>query len=297
MKTQKTMLKYFLILLALIFIFPATTLAAQISFHTDKTSFSQKESFLVDVWLDTQKAPVNAVEGSIIYPSQIFELKEVRDGNSIINFWVERPHQDGANKISFSGITTGGFTGEKKLLFSFVLEGKVPGQSKLDWSNLQILKNDGLGTKLAATGLPLTLTVTNKVASTVTDLSINDTNPPEDFNAYLATDASVYDGQHFLVFSTTDKGTGVDHFLVRESPWYTWGLGGKYNTAISPYLLHDQTLKSKITIKAIDKAQNERVVKIGAQNPLALFLELLIPVILLIACAIILNKKLRKFLG
>lgn len=290
-------MKKFIILLILLFISPGVSLAAQISFHTDKNSFSQKESFLVDVWLDPQKDSVNAVEGSITYPSQIFELKEIRDGNSVINFWVERPHQDGTGKISFSGITTGGFTGEKKFLFSFILEAKAQGVGKLDWSNLQILKNDGLGTKISTTGVPLTLTVTSAVTNAPTDLNVADTNPPEDFNAYVANDASIYDGQHFLVFSTTDKGSGIDHFLVRESPWYTWGLGGKYQVAVSPYLLHDQTLKSKITIKAIDKSQNERIVKLGAQNSFALFLQVLIPVILLIACALMLKKKLRKFLG
>ena len=65
----------------------------------------------------------------------------------------------------------------------------------------------------------------------------------------------MFEGKWFVVFNTQDKQSGIDHFEVQENrgakPDYT-----KWKTAVSPYLLEDQDLKSYIFIKAVDKAGN-----------------------------------------
>ncbi|KPJ56320.1 hypothetical protein AMJ49_05145, partial [Parcubacteria bacterium DG_74_2] len=61
-----------------------------------------------------------------------------------------------------------------------------------------------------------------------------------------------------------DKMSGIDRYEILEEPRISflgttkkiWKLGE------SPYLLEDQSLRSKISVKAIDKAGNERIVKI-----------------------------------
>jgi len=59
------------------------------------------------------------------------------------------------------------------------------------------------------------------------------------------------DGKYFLVFSTQDKGSGVDHYEVRE------GRFGGFSEVSSPYILKYQSLDKKIFVKAIDKFGNE----------------------------------------
>src|SRR3989344_5310183 len=49
------------------------------------------QRFEVSVFLDTQLDDINALEGQIVFPGDLLELQEVRDGNSIVNFWIERP--------------------------------------------------------------------------------------------------------------------------------------------------------------------------------------------------------------
>lgn len=88
-----------------------------------------------------------------------------------------------------------------------------------------------------------------------------DKTKPEEFKPEIAE----IEGKQYLVFSTTDKISGVDHYeierhyqriaLFRTVPTTKW------ETVKSPYLLGDQKL-SKIFVKAVDKAGNEEISEI-----------------------------------
>ena len=122
------------------------------------------------------------------------------------------------------------------------------------------------------------------------DLKIIDTDPPEDFTPFVASDPTIFDRKFFLVFSATDKGVGIDHYEVREGFW------SEYERAESPYLLKDQSLGKFISIKAIDKYGNKRLVEIKAQNP-NLRLEIgLILGIILVVCILLIKKRRPEFL-
>lgn len=279
--------KTFIFILFIMLFLPCFSLAADIFFDANKNNFAPDEDFLIQIFLDTKGNTVNAVEGAVVFSSENLELKEIRDGNSSINFWIERPHRVTDEKVNFSGITAGGFSGQKMFLFGLVFRTKKAGESIILLDNIQILQNDGLGTKVSAQATPFTFSVSKDFSGTAGEnLAIKDTNPPENFNPSIGRDPTIFDGKYFLVFSTVDKGSGIDHYEVRESPWFFLGVwGGKYITTESPYLLKDQTLKSKIYVKAIDKAQNEREIRIGAQNKLAWLLPgLVLSILILIIC-------------
>jgi len=82
-----------------------------------------------------------------------------------------------------------------------------------------------------------------------------DTTLPEEFKPEIGRDPTIFEGKYFLSFATTDKTSGVDYYEVKE---------GKrdFKKVKSPYLLEDQSLKSKIVVKAIDKAGNEKIAQI-----------------------------------
>jgi len=93
----------------------------------------------------------------------------------------------------------------------------------------------------------------------VTFRAMIDSTPPEDFKPKIGRDPAVFEGKYFLSFATTDKTSGIDHYEVLEQK-RTLVRGEK--AAESPYLLKDQSLKSKILVKAVDKAGNERISEI-----------------------------------
>jgi hypothetical protein len=83
-----------------------------------------------------------------------------------------------------------------------------------------------------------------------------DTTPPEVFKPEIAE----IEGKKYLLFLTTDKTSGVDYYEVLETKdkrQETWKI------AKSPYILSDQGFKSKILVKAVDKAGNEQIFEIS----------------------------------
>src|SRR5690606_16980494 len=92
-----------------------------------------------------------------------------------------------------------------------------------------------------------------------------DTIPPEKFTIYLERTPNAFSNDYYIVFNTTDKQSGIDHYEVIEEPLedqmlFTWGAAtAPWVKARSPYMLKDQSLNSTIRVRAIDKAGNEYI--------------------------------------
>jgi len=84
----------------------------------------------------------------------------------------------------------------------------------------------------------------------------------------VTTDPNIYDGKYFLVFSTTDKGSGINYYDVAEVPaGVVVGEHSPWVTATSPYLLKNQSLSSDIYIRAVNNAGIATIVKVPARFP------------------------------
>jgi hypothetical protein len=92
----------------------------------------------------------------------------------------------------------------------------------------------------------------------------NDTIPPEPFSIELVFGQTAKGEKYYIVFSTSDKQTGISHYEVLEertedASWFSFGAAtAPWVTVPGPvYILSDQTLSSIIRVKAVDKAGNE----------------------------------------
>jgi len=120
-----------------------------------------------------------------------------------------------------------------------------------------------------------------------------DKTPPEPFELAIAQDPTSFEGKYFLSFYTTDKMSGIDYFEIKE---------GKEDSKriTSPYVLEDQTLRSKIVVKAVDKAGNERIAEFVPPKKPVPYLKLIPYIILFIIIGIIIiwiiinRKGIRK---
>ena len=240
--------------------------AADLFFEPQKQSVAQGQEFLVSVFLDTKGESINALEGAVRFPSESLELKEIRDGNSIITFWIERAKATGPGAIAFSGITPGGFQGGKEFLFSLVLRAKAKkGSGSIELRDIKVLLNDGNGTQATVATAPFRFSVSNPPAGGGAGAEaliepIADTEPPENFVPEIAHDENIFDGKYFLIFATQDKGSGIDRYEIRE------GAKDVFRVAESPSLLQNQELDKKIFVKAVDKAGNERIAVLYPPN-------------------------------
>jgi hypothetical protein len=289
-----------IILLANFMLFFATPIfAAQVNFSSDSQNIRVGGQFEVGVFLNTDSEDINAVEGKIVFPKKLLELKEIRDGNSIINFWIERPGKRQATsdiqqgEIIFSGIIPGGYMDKKGLIFSIIFQAAQEGQGSVEIRDIKVLLNDGKGTETNTAISNLQFVISEQApAPQPAAVEKKDTDMPEAFEPIVASDPAIFGGKYFLVFTAQDKGSGIDYYEVCEA-------GKKCITVESPYLLQNQNIDKEIAVKAVDKSGNKRVAIIPAQKLRAWYKNYAIIAILMIVAFMyliweILWKKLRK---
>lgn len=268
--------------------------AAEVFFDAKNKSFASGEEFLAQVFLNTKEESLNAIEGKIVFPTDLLEVREIRDGNSSVNFWIEKPHTLQSGIIVFSGITPGGLLDTKEFIFSVIFRAKKEGSGAIEIRDTKVLRNDGKGTEAKTRILNLEFRILES-ESQISNSKFQtplDTEPPEDFKPIIVSDQNIFDGKYFLVFATQDKASGIDHYEAREGQW------GWFSVSESPYLLKHQSLDRKIFIKAVDKSDNERVVTISAQKAGAWYKDYAILAILaLVMIAYFIGKNLwSKFI-
>lgn len=268
--------------------------ASEFSFDSQNKTVSVGEQFKVDLNINTEKENINAVGGEIVFPADYLGLSEIRVGNSIVNFWVDKPvYKDG--KIIFSGITPGGYVLDKGLILSMIFTAKKEGNASVGIENVSALKNDGNGTQSKVKILDLQIDISGTNQKQEENLQIVDKTAPEEFAPELAQDPNLFDNKWFIVFATQDKGSGVEKYEVKESRYNIFNFS-KWILATSPYVLTDQELKSNIFVKAIDNAGNERIVELSPRNPIVWYANIenwfiIALVIVLVAFTYFFSKK------
>jgi hypothetical protein len=226
---------------------------------------------------------INVIDAVVTYTDNITPI-DVSIGNSIFNVWVESPVINTENRtITFAGGIPNGYCGRvegdprltnviAEIIFrspGLQIGGSDNTEVKIDFApETQVLLNDGQGTRAPLVTLGGTYALTKEAgAGGIVDnwreeVRADDL-PPEEFSITLTKDEVAFAGQHFIVFSTVDKQTGVSYYEVMEEPVlefskFKWGgVGVPWIKAESPYVLKDQTLNSIIRVRAIDKAGNE----------------------------------------
>ena len=257
---------------------PAGVFAAQGTLEGDISEMNIGDRFEVRFFLDTEGSEINAVEGKIFFPGA-FVFEEMRIGNSLINFWVDKPRViescSAVCEIPFSGIIPGGYNSRRGFVFSFVLKSGVQGDGKIYAENTKVLLNDGLGTELPLRVEDYEVRVSSKIPETARVAPrVDDRDKPEAFTPVISQDQNIYDGKWFLAFAAQDKGSGVEGYYVYEKRNPKLGLvdgdmlpvNATWVIAQSPYVLMDQELRSHVFVKAVDVAGNERVVTMSPSN-------------------------------
>ena len=191
--------------------------AADIRISPLKSEIMFQEQFLANVVVGSEE-PVNTIEGSLYFPDDLLSVSEIRTGDSVINFWVEKPHISAGGNISFSGGTPGGWSGPHNLIFSVVFEAKNnTGSASIVFGNIRAFQNDGMGTEMTLAGRSADIYI--KKGNGMPTERLADHEMPEYFMPAIGEGAPVFNGKKFLVFATQDKISGVNRYEVKESWW------------------------------------------------------------------------------
>lgn len=249
---HQTMKQLKILLLTGFFLVATPAMASVLSVEPNQTLVvSIGDTFEVSVIIDTEGDPLNAVEGALMYPKDILAIERISDGNSIVDYWIESPKEvDG--QISFSGITTGGFSVRRGALLSVRFKAEAEGAGSLAFLSGRALLNDGMGTEASMQFLGSTVEVSGAKNPVPHSIADDDTDPPEDFDVYITSDSAIAEGAYVAVFATQDKGSGVAEYKIKE------GFFSRYKDATSPHVLAHQSLDRMIFIRAYDHAGNTR---------------------------------------
>lgn len=252
------------------FLFYQIVFAAEVRIDSENREVGIGQQFQIDFVVNTEGESVNAFSGKIVFPGDLLEVKNIIDGNSIINLWIEKPFLGSKSHILYSGITPGGFRGGSGLLFSAVFEAKKGGDGSISIQDVKVLENDGFGTLAEIKIFSSQFNIKEVgLIEEVQFSEIEDAEPPETFWPEIAQNESIFDGKWFVVFATQDKSSGIDKYLIYESRRMKKRIAAnEWIEADSPYLLKDQELRSYIYVKAVDKAGNERIAAVEPKYPL-----------------------------
>jgi hypothetical protein len=262
----------FLVACLFLFVCSPSSQAAHLYFGVHRAQVGVGQEFPVGFFVDTEQEMVNAIEGTVVYDQRILALQEVRDANSIINFWIERPTADAACtadcRVRFGGIVPGGFSGARGLVLTFVFTARAPGVSVVAIEGSRILEHDGKGTELPVRIGPIEITVADDTPIVPSGIP-EDREPPDAFVPVVTRDQNIFDGKWFVVFATQDKGSGIARYEMTETPRAITGDEEHvvWRSVQSPALLEDQTLGSHITVRAIDGTGNSRSASLLPANP------------------------------
>jgi hypothetical protein len=254
---------------------------------------------VVPIYLDTQFEEINAVEVYVNLSNNLV-FRDYLDGNSIITHWIEKPHLQSSDvrrpQIKFSGIIAGGISGRNLDLVDLIFEAKESGMAKIGIDkNSKALLNDGLGTRTKLIALSQSFNILD--INRKPELKIKDSFPPEPFKIYLARNKEIFDGKYYITFETKDKQSGIAYYEISEKPITFIFLAKpdinnlKFKKAESPYILEDQSLRSYIVVKAVDKAGNEQIAILPPQKICSWD-----DVLLLLDCILIFALLIRKML-
>jgi hypothetical protein len=220
--------------------------------------------------IDTQGESVNAVGAHLVFDPNLFTVKAVDTGGSLLDLWVQPPiFSNTSGTIDFSGIVPGGMTTADGSLVTLMIAPRATGTFfGFASTSFQVLLNDGRGTPASVSVAAQPFVFTSLPSSSATAaVSVNLT-PPDPFLPQVARDPNIFHGKYFLVFSATDQRSNIVSYQVLEVP--TGARGGtapQWQTATSPYLLRDQTLSSDIYVRAVDASGNFRTVEVPAAHP------------------------------
>ncbi len=296
-KSKKILILFFLIASAAL---PKFVLAASLYFSIIPAEIRQNDVFVAEVKISSPQEKINVADCVLFFNKDILDVKGISTGDSIFSLWTRSPiFSNDTGRIIFTGGAPTGFQGQEGEILKIVFLAKEKGKANLAFAgDCALYLNDGKGTKIQPKTNPLTISVLeSSQKETPKDewqgILATDKTPPSDPEIKLGRDPSMFDNKFFISFFATDEGSGIKFYEVKEGE-------GDFVRSESPYVLKDQSLKSPIFVKAIDKAGNEKIVQLKPElvkKPFYLnlwFISILVALILVRVLMWFLTKKACK---
>lgn len=232
---------------------------------------------------------VNALSAQLVIQGPA-TLEAAETGNSVFNLWPEFNIKD-AHTLQFVGGTPSSVGGSDLHLLTLVLRTTGAGHVSVMNTGAIAYVGDGGGTQVTVPDTRVAFSVAVSTSSAVVDAEsqarVSDTTLPDPFDVTISRDVSVFGGKYFITFHTSDQGTGVQRYEVKEG-------AATPIVASSPYVLTDQTERPQIEVRAYDYAGNVRTAYFGEPTYTLVHALLVLIAFLLLAALVFMWRWIRK---
>jgi len=127
------------------------SLAASLSVSPASGTYSVGDQVRLKVLVSSSDAPLNAISGTLSFPSSLFAVQSISKADSILNFWVAEPaFSAGSGTVQFEGVSLAGFQGNSGTVVTVVLRVLKVGSGTVSFQSGQVLANDGQGTDITS---------------------------------------------------------------------------------------------------------------------------------------------------
>ncbi|MFA6392180.1 MAG: cohesin domain-containing protein [Patescibacteria group bacterium] len=271
---MKLLNKKFIIFIAVtasIVLFGKTASAATLYMNPKEQTVFADETFLAEVYLDSEKEIINAVQTQITYPTNYFEVVDLAFGDSLLTIWPEQPtDKPETGIISFTGgVPVGSYVFDSKIL-TITFRAKRTGTATINFvsDTTSVHLSDGQGTPVNTNTTASNVTIITPSSQAISISSPTHPNqdrwyPVNDFTvtwepridsfySYLISSdpkAEPDQTQELAVGEVTfdDLADGIYYFILYEKPsGETWQYAGKRRVMI------DQTPPLPFNIKSVD---------------------------------------------
>jgi len=247
----------------LVFISVSCAHAAELTFSSPQIVRGANDTYAVDLILDTKKDNINTLEASISYSDTDFDLKNVLTGDSVINFWIQKPAINN-NLIHFVGSIPAGYSGSNGKIVTLVFQPKTETRilvlKFLNDSNnpSRVFLNDPSATEKSILVNQFSFNLDTVTATNLTT-SIVDKERPDPFTIAISPSSSLPLNNVFVIFNTEDNSSGIDYYEMaqantlkemQDTPNLNW------QKIESPTVLNLAQAPRFLAIKAVDKASN-----------------------------------------
>ncbi len=262
---------------------PTLSYAAIVTAGTPVRSVEVGDTIKIPIILDTEGKEINAVDGSLTLSGDYTLLSLPTDG-SVFTLWPLKPSFS-SSTITFTGGTPSGVFGSNIHMFSIILKATKKGVLRVTPNTVHVYLNDGKGTPFIATRKNLEVPVSKSNREPVNELAISilsDKTAPEPFAIDIGNDPTLFNGQYFASFYTSDAQSGINRYEVTENSLDPIRSG-------SPYILRDQSRTGTLTVHAIDNAGNIRTesINLSTKKPITPSNHSMLIIIALIVCSAI----------
>ncbi len=115
-------------------------------------TYAVGDTLTVTLKVGSGSGAINAVSGSLQFPSDKLAFQSASISGSIINIWVTNPSLIDSSLVRYEGVVFNpGFSGTAGKLFSVTFKVIATGSATVSITNASVLANDGLGTNVLGT--------------------------------------------------------------------------------------------------------------------------------------------------